>query len=346
MVRSGRRQVAFWLLAVALSVAAAAATAEIVLRLAGHKPWRFRQIGREPTMNEPDSVLGWRNRPGDYRYPAYTEGLPDISITILRDHSRKTGPEPAPARPVALLLGGSFTHGLAVSDEETFAWKLQRSVSRYRWVNLGTAGYGTYQSLLALERWYAAGHTASRVIYGFIAHHEDRNVAPNAWIRALATAQRRRLSAVPWVSIGSDGRLERHPPDGYRLWPGSGRSALIAGLQDRLEALARRSRTERKREIAFRLLDEMMALCRRNGAALTVVALSAPAPVQTAYASHLARHGVALVDCDHELTPELRVPDEGHPNGRLHTLWADCIEQALAPELQPAVAPEPPRGLR
>ena len=52
-----------------------------------------------------------------------------------------------------MVLGCSFVQGWALSDEETFAWKLQERFVRARVLNFGTAGYGTTQSLLALERY-------------------------------------------------------------------------------------------------------------------------------------------------------------------------------------------------
>ena len=109
--------------------------AEIALRLLDLGPWSsFAQDAAEPTMNEPDPVLGWRPRSGKYEYPGYVAGEPSIRLTFLEDGRRlsespeltgQRGALASGARPVILLLGGSYTLGWAISDEETYAWKLQ-----------------------------------------------------------------------------------------------------------------------------------------------------------------------------------------------------------------------------
>jgi lysophospholipase L1-like esterase len=102
-------------------------------------------------MHEFDRLLGWRPKPGRYVYPVGVEAKTPIRFTILADGSRVTaGERENRVRPV-LVLGDSFTQGWAVSDEETYAWKLQERFPTARFVNYGTAGYSTYQSLLRLK---------------------------------------------------------------------------------------------------------------------------------------------------------------------------------------------------
>lgn len=310
-MRWSRRQLALRALVLALAVAGGGLAAELLLRAAGRQPWRFQGVDRrEPILAEPDPVLGWRNRPGSYRYPAYADGLPEIEVTILPDGSRSTGGKERSDRPAVLLVGGSFTFGSAVSDRETFAWKLQEAFPEEAWINLAAPGYGTYQSLMTLERWFADSRPAARVIYGFVAHHEDRNVAPHGWMRMLARFSRRGQTAVPWVSLAADGTLVRHPLDRYRIWPLSHRSALVTVLQDGIGGLSRRSRVEGKRGVAQRLLEEMAGLCQRHGSALTVAVLNAGKPARGEYLRFLAERGIASADCHNELTPELRVRSE------------------------------------
>ena len=40
-----------------------------------------------------------------------------------------------------------------------------------------------------------------------------------------------------------------------------------------------------------------------------------------------ARH-IEYIDCAYPLTPEMQVPGDNHPNGTMHTLWANCIAEA------------------
>ena len=95
-------------------------------------------------MHEPDPELGWRNKEGRYVF-----GNPPIHMSFGADHARATAPAPVTAGPTILVLGDSFVQGWAVSDEETFVWRLQQQFPRVRFVNLGSSGYGVTQPLLA-----------------------------------------------------------------------------------------------------------------------------------------------------------------------------------------------------
>ena len=53
--------------------------------------------------------------------------------------------------PIILLSGDSFVQGIAVHDEDTFAWHLARKMPDHHIVNLGVTGYATDQELVKLE---------------------------------------------------------------------------------------------------------------------------------------------------------------------------------------------------
>jgi hypothetical protein len=55
--------IAFSFLALLSSVFAALILAEGFLRLHGFQP-----AAGEPVIHEPDQILGWRNKPGEYRF--------------------------------------------------------------------------------------------------------------------------------------------------------------------------------------------------------------------------------------------------------------------------------------
>jgi len=44
----------------------------------------------------------------------------------------------------------------------------------------------------------------------------------------------------------------------------------------------------------------------------------------------LEAQGIRTVDCVVPLSPELRVPGEGHPNGRAHAVWTERLVPVLA----------------
>ena len=110
-----------------------------------------------PVLQEPDEVLGWRNKAGSVVWPGRGEdGGKDIRMTFWADGLRATAPAPELDRPHVVVIGCSYTQGWAVTDEETYPWRLQAEFPSHAFLNYGTAGYGTYQSLLALERYFAA----------------------------------------------------------------------------------------------------------------------------------------------------------------------------------------------
>ena len=177
-----RHRLAFATLAVGMGMLAALVIAEIALRSSGHEPWKeFDGHLDMPRMHEPDPDLGWRSKEGRYVF-----GTTPIHMTFWPDHTRATAAAPVRADAAVVVLGCSFVQGWALSDEETFAWKLQERFARARVLNFGTAGYGTTQSLLALERYLeerkrthgaAAAKGPLIVVYGFSDFHTSRSIA-------------------------------------------------------------------------------------------------------------------------------------------------------------------------
>ena len=174
-----------------MGMLAALVIAETALRSSGHEPWKDLDGHLDmPRMHEPDPDLGWRSKEGRYVF-----GTTPIHMTFWPDHARATAAAPVRADAAIVVLGCSFVEGWALSDEETFAWKLQERFVHARVLNFGTAGYGTTQSLLALERYLeeqkrTQGAAAARgpllVVYGFSDFHTGRNIAEASWLRSLA----------------------------------------------------------------------------------------------------------------------------------------------------------------
>lgn len=79
----------------------------------------------------------------------------------------------------------------------------------------------------------------------------------------------------------------------------------------------------------------MNALTAAQETPFTVVLLQAEQEVREHYTAFLEGHGVPVIDCIRELTEELKVPGEGHPNGALNTVWAECIAAGLPPAVFP-----------
>lgn len=318
-----------------LAIVASLGLCEVALRLGCAEPWRVPTLRPADevagTMFEEDRELGWRARPGRYVQPPYApEGTP-ITMTILPDGSRATAPsrDPSPVGTI-LLVGDSFTLGWAVSDDETFAWKLQARWPKAAVVNRAWAGYGTLQSLVVLERALPTMRPPILVLYGFITHHEDRNVASAAWLEMLAAHSSTSNTSVPFATLGDGPTVVRHEPTSIPELPLRRHSALVRLVERTwLEGTAAR-RTADRRETTDRLLLAMQDVATRQGARFAVVLLTASQEGGEHYVDYLPAHGVDLVDCAIPVVPALRVPGEIHPNGVLHGMYADCIVNALA----------------
>ena len=322
------KQVAFQAVAIVLGLLVAIALSELVLRAVGFRPWTYTgQDANEPTMHEPDPVLGWRAKKGSYTVPPYHPSGHAIQLTFLDDGRRRTSAKTSAAFDSELLLvGDSFTQGWAVSDSETYAWKLQETLPRRLVLNYGTAGYGTYQSLLVLERELPRLRQPV-VLYGFNEFHEPRNVAAASWLASLARFARRSQVDVPFATLSPDRKLVRHLPERYPSVPYRESLALMAFLENTYMTVKTRSRVSEKRLVTKKLILEMDRISRAQGAKFAVVLLYLFD--KPGYAAFFDKNNITYIDCAYEIKEEMKVRGEGHPNGEMHSLWARCISQAL-----------------
>jgi hypothetical protein len=309
------------------------ALAELGVRAAGHRPWGRGKPRAQPPIHEPDEVLGWRNRAGEFVWPEGAPGTGPIRTTFWEGGLRATATERASRDRRALVLGCSFTQGWAVSDEETYAWRLQSTLPWIEVLNYGTAAYGTYQSLLALERYLASGEAPPEiVIYGFVPFHAERNVAAPVWVRGLTQVGESAILRVPYVTLDRRLRAERHAPTSYPRsvvveWSAAAALAFDAGYE-----LSSGDRADQARPVTRALLREMRRLTDRHGVALLAVLLARATPGEAkAWASVLSQDGIAMVDCSHpdQGTLDMQVPGYGHPNAEMNRHWAACLRRAL-----------------
>ncbi|MEL7148151.1 MAG: hypothetical protein AAFO69_17385, partial [Bacteroidota bacterium] len=115
-----------------LSLIASLVLVEAGLRIVGFKPnpSAILDEGIDRTVVIYDSILGWNSVPGEYVFPPYDSSEHgDIFFTIHPSMSRKTSEATRASRrnrPKMIFVGGSFTQGWAISDWETFTWKVQQ----------------------------------------------------------------------------------------------------------------------------------------------------------------------------------------------------------------------------
>ena len=339
-------------LATILSAALLLASLEIYLRLKGKKPFTLMPTDEDSVIVEPDPVRGWRNRPGVYtRWPARWAGDEWIKVTVWPAGNRATAQAPREGGRV-IAVGCSYMAGFAISDEETLAWKLQKIFPRLEILNYGTPGYGTYQALLLLEDYLRTSPAPQMVIYGFVDFHQQRNVAAVEWQRNIRRKGGRGHAQVPYVTLDREGRLVRHAPEAYTVWPLSRHSAAIDFLQSRLLSLrSGRSGASRQRLITAKLLVAMNDLCKARGTRLLVCVLGCRDADLKEYLDMLAKNGIEYVVCIPPRNTEIPMrAREGHPSPELNSFWAARIAEYLKKTLLASKTAEavhgPPRTAR
>ena len=301
------------------------AIAEGVLRLVGFEPAPPPLDPREHAADwgQPDPVLGWTNHPGT----GHSNEPGHVAMTFGPGGERASAPAGEPPRTHSvLLMGCSYTTGLGVADDETFAWRLNERYPDVRFENHGVPGYGTYQSLLLLERLLRErrGSPPDLVVYGFIGDHVRRNAAALSWLRQLKTT-RGLYEVPPHVTLEGDG-LAEHPSGVVPAWPLERHSVLVRALHD-LSFGPQPNRGRRNLLATSRLLERMNREVEEAGSHLLVAVLDDLPPRTQAF---LADAHIAYVDCREPAfhsDPALQVGQ--HPSAKLHAIWSECLARAF-----------------
>jgi hypothetical protein len=318
----------FLLVLVVFAVGLPLASAELLLRSRGYTAWRPYPRGRyQPTTVEPDPVMLWRNKPGHYDYPGYTPDEERITLTIEENGSRSVGFAPTAPRARLAFVGDSITLGAAISDDETFAWKLQHRFPDVAFANYGVSGYGTYQSLLMMRRILAENPPPDLILYGFYNDHLQRNVQSYEWVAIHDHNTRGVIS--PYCTVDAAGHLVEHAPEPLPRWPLRDVLASVYFLEQRYLRPSADRRAADAWPVAKLLLSEMDRAARERGVRFAVVVLMSRPAVSRQLMTYLHANGIRVVDCERKLKREWKVVNEGHPNGLMNTEWADCLGAAL-----------------
>jgi hypothetical protein len=196
-----------------------------------------------------DSVFGFSHIQGVVGRH-HKDGVFDVTYTIDENGFRRT-PDPIENRGRVLALGGSFTFGHGVQDDESWPARLGQLWPQLKVVNAAVNGWGTAHALLMLER-ELEGDPPVLVIYGWIPEHVGRSYIRRGWLEVLAKHDRRH----PHFEIGPKG-LE------YRGVVGVEQS--VPESTPGLEA--------KQQRISTRMVETMHKLCEAAGVPFVVVVL-------------------------------------------------------------------------
>jgi len=96
---------------------------------------------------------------------------------------------PKPKNPVGqiLFIGGSYTSGYGVSDNESYPHILATEYwNKWEVQNMAVSGFGTHQAYMRLSDSIKSGRPPSVVIYGMIQNHIRRNYLRREWLGSIA----------------------------------------------------------------------------------------------------------------------------------------------------------------
>jgi lysophospholipase L1-like esterase len=263
---------------------------------------------------EDDPTFGWVHKPD-------SEGRHDLGVFDVTYHIDSKGnriTEGGYDQPKVLFLGGSFTFGHGVEDDEAYPYLLQKDFPGYKIVNSAVMAWGTGQSFLKLERQLGEYADIQLAVYSFVDHHLQRNYVRKKWLRFLKDSHTPRQNVHFEIE---DGRLKfkglaRVGRDGKG---GKG----IAEMEER---------------ITWLMLAEMKKLCDASSIPFVVVYLPNGA------ASDFSRElkDIAGVNFFFDLREGVEYSKisfklDGHPTAKGHQM----IARSLAPVLKKFLEEEP-----
>lgn len=302
---------------------------EFALKLKGFDFPESRPVRKKPLI-ESDKTLGWKMIPGTYTLPPNSASTDSIHVSITSERSRRTSPDQIDSKDEILFIGGSFTYGWGLSDDEHVAWKVQTNLPQYNVQNLAVGAYGTYQSLLVLENEFNRGKRPQHVIYGYIRHHKLRNVAEGNWAMLMHDVKGSNHIQVPYVTLNEMGELERQEPFRVNKIPLAGDLVSIFTLQRLFLNYTSRKRVNNAETILIKLLLEMKNLCEQQGTEFYVAILDENQSKMSQFTTLLKQNGIQYIDCNVPLTEFNTIKEDGHPIEAVHEEWSERITDALS----------------
>lgn len=279
-------------------------------------------------------TLGFGLNPGAYSV-TINDGL-SYTVTHGADSFRITSASPLPdSLPELWLLGCSYTYGMGVNDEETFAWLIQEAHPEFRVRNFGVPGFGTVQSYLQLKRLFASGETPTNVILNYADFHDERNVLAPRYRHALSVGFRgadstisdvMEGSRIPFASMNGESlQLQSVAWDSlYQDWRGRSTFASVNFWQTFSDNIHQYDLAPRKTTIE--LIKEMNALCAKRNIPFLVTGLTQSEETRSLLQT-LDSLGISTQDISVDLSDSAynHLPFDSHPSALAHREYGEGI---------------------
>lgn len=298
---------------------------EIFLRMVGHKTFNLKNEISTLSLFKNDDVLGWTTEPGDFSIKLNNK---NINYKILNDGSRFTGNQKNSSKSQIIFIGGSFTFGDAIDDEETIPYKIQENSNKYNVKNFGVSGFGTYQSYLNLKKIYRNNNNIKYVIYLFIDHHEVRNAGDASWLEDLNSRSKEPVS-IPYVSINKENKFIEHSPITYVTFNLSKYSVLITKLQKKIMRLKFYSKNNNQELITQKILVMINEMSKENNNEFIFINLLSKKDKIEKYKIFSESNNIRYGNCVIDLNEKYIVKNNGHPNNLANKEYSKCISKFI-----------------
>jgi hypothetical protein len=302
-------------------------------------------------------IYGWAGRPR----AVAPMGGGRVTLNAQGFRGKDLSPPKGASRTRVVLLGDSIAFGYGVSDEETFAHRLEVEDNGLEVLNLGVEGYGPGQELLLLQR-TGLGANPDVVVLAVCL----RNDFVDAMLRVAlydGVTPRPRFELVGSDLVLDDSPVRRsaaghalqwlsdqsHLFNRASAWMPRGREAEDPGWRTRKrEALLDEDYAFR---LTFALVMEMEKLCRTRGIGFLVATFpnglgyGIRPEISERFHRSLETSGVALVDMGARFrsmglrAAQLSIDSTGHLGPRGHALTSEILEQELVNRFGKGVRP-------
>ena len=287
------------------------------------------ELKEQPISFIQDEILGWKPKIGNFKFKPWSKNGKITNLTNLEDGRRSTGKNQKEEK--VIFIGGSLTQGWAVDDSESFVWLLQKKRKDFNFRNYAVGGYGGVQSLLKLKEISNNTKNINYIIYGFIPHHEVRNIASGSWMYQLNKASRGTEGKLllPYASI-KNGELKIHKPKEYLKLPLGNISALISKIEKRILKISSLKRSFDETKISQEIILEMKQIADKKNAKFILLFLNKlPDKKKVEYEKFIKEKSIQNINCYFLEGEKYAVEGEGHPNAVSHKIISDCIYSKL-----------------
>jgi hypothetical protein len=248
--------------------------------------------------------------------------------------------EMSPGRADVMTVGCSFSWGYALPNGETYSSRLGRDLGVHV-ANFAEASYGSVQALQMMRR--NRDLAPKLVVYGNIAHHNERNVwscAPSYYpfcfdVSHVAWDRQGAMRIAPPASNGVE-RLQRHLTGDFLnpvAWLGHGLDVIYGRVTYAMSMNAEPDQAKKDEALAFVLKEMERAAQEMNTTVLVVFIPTNYWEVSPALPRMIEKIGGRLrfLDLSERFTRMKKeginpyIVGDGHPNAVAHGVIADEI---------------------